>query len=323
MSNWIDLKKTNKKTLIYVSLIISLHLILWFIFTLFTTSWYSFYPEFEPLTYLDTIKRVFVLFFNYPGIYTTFWLYYVTMPLYTFITIAIISIGLFLSLRNTLHNNLAIRFLYLLVILIFLIVSYLIAGVETRYSFFIYPVVLLLVVISIYLISELIFRQKNYRNIFTLISLIFFMFFTEDYDYSHAFNIDEPEYNFRENYNDMLKRHFYRRYDIRTPAEYVNKNINPNEIVIVNEMVLEYYLKKVDYIFIEYKSRRFPILSTKNGKKERWTNSDLIYEKKSLVEMLNNSKKTIWFVVHKLPYIQKPLLEIEFYEKFEKVIFLF
>ena len=36
--------------------------------------------------------------------------------------------------------------------------------------------------------------------------------------------------------------------------------------------------------------------------------------------MLNNSKKTIWFVVHKLPYIQKPLLEIEFYEKFENYL---
>lgn len=314
--NWIDDYK-NKSIVVYSILTILLHLSFWTIFSVWNNTWYAIYSDFEPSTLLQVLKRVFVLFFNYPGTYSTFWMYYVTIPNLTFIVFVLLLFGLFLTLQEVATKNKSCRFLYLVLIFTFLIVTYLVPGIETRYTFFLYPVALLLLVISIKSLSSFLFSKNHMQYIFVGVTLITLLYFSEDHKLMHTLNIDDEKYNFRTEYNERLKRHYYRRYDIKTPAEFVNNNIKDSDVVLINEMVLEYYLKKIDYIFIDYQSRRFPILSTHQGEKERWTNADLIYSKSSLMDFLQSSNKEIWFIVHKLPYIQQPLLDIEFYKNFK------
>lgn len=317
---WIELKNKYRSTFKYLWAISLVNLIFWSIYSFTANSWYSLYPDFAPDTNVAILKRIFVLFFNYPGTYSTFWLFYTTIPNLTFLIIIVFSFGLFIYIKSSNGKKNSIRFLLVITIFSSILTTYLVSGKETRYIFYLYPIILLLVSISICQISIIVFRSPIKNNILTIILTFIFMLISEDYNFKHITNIDTPEYNFRMNYDEMLERHYYRRYDVRTPAEYVNLNAKKDDLILVNEMILEYYLKRLDYIFIDYRSGRFPILSTTKGKKERWTNANLIYTKEALLNFLLHNDKRVWFVVHKLSYIQKPLMEINFYNNFNKYL---
>jgi hypothetical protein len=315
---WIRVKKPLSTSLILTLALIVIYFIYWLIYCLLNDSWYFLSENFVPNNLLDVLKRSLVVLFNYPGSYSSFWLFYETIPILTFLTIGFIFIAVYISLFVKKNNY--INLIIIISIASFLFMNLVAKPYETRYFFFLYPIILFVIFYAIEKIVNSLKFTKLTHSFALFLFLISFLGFSEDFNLHHLINIDSKEINFRMNYDSMLERHYYRRYDVKTPAEYVNNNFNENDVVLINEMVIEYYLKNLDHIFLDYRSRRFWILSTNEGTKERWTNANLVYTTDALLDFLLENDKTVWFVVHKLSYIQEPLNEIDFYNKFKNYL---
>ncbi len=319
--SWINIKTIEQSSKKYIGIIFSLHLSFWLVYCFFSNSWYQFFDNFEPQSILAIIKKIFILFFNYSGSYSIFWLFYVTIPILAFVVILFFGYGIFSIISNNPNDNNKERFIYFVLTISLLMPITLISGGSTRYFFFAYPILLMLVIFSFEKFLLYIKLRGKVKHIAFSVGLILLLSISEDYSFRHLVNIDAEEVNFRINYNYQKTRHYYPRYDVRTPAETINKHVQANDLVIINEINLEYYLNKLDYVFIDYKSRRFPILSTLEGTRERWTSAKLIYKISDLQKMLTEPKQTIWFMVHKKVYIQQPLIEMDFYNKFSEFLF--
>lgn len=316
--NWIKFKKPIKTPIILVFSSIVIYFSYWLSYCLIRDSWYNLAKDFYPNTFLDVLKRSLVILFNYPGNYSSFWLFYDTIPVLTFITIGFMFTAVFISFH--LKKNDYINLIIAISIAGFLFMNLVTVPYETRYFFFLYPLILLIIFYAVEKIVEFLKFKKSVRVILLLLFLTTIQGLSEDFNINHLNNIDSKEVNFRMDYDSMVERHYYRRYDVKTPAEYVNTHAQNTDLILINEMVLEYYLDRVDFIFLDYRSNRMRILSTNEGKKERWTNANLIYTTDSLMNFLTKNKNNIWFVVHKLPYIQQPLQEINFYKNFEQYL---
>lgn len=144
--------------------------------------------------------------------------------------------------------------------------------------------------------------------------IIFFI--SMDFNSYHLFNIDKQDVNYRMIYDNNFKKHLYRRWDVKTPTEYVKKNLGENDLIIINENSMEYYLPRVDYFNFDYKHHAFVALSVEHGKKERWSNAKLIYKNEDLIDFIENRRETIWFLV----FPEVWLNEMDFYNKYREYL---
>ena len=121
-----------------------------------------------------------------------------------------------------------------------------------------------------------------------------FVFFSSDFSLYHLLNINSREVHFRTIYKPSQATIYFFRNDYVTPAEVINDNMSDSDLVITTQAPIEYYLKRLDYYYRNYKDGEFTGRSRLDGKKEVWTNANLIYTKKDLFNFIKNSKSTIW-----------------------------
>ena len=152
--------------------------------------------------------------------------------------------------------------------------------------------------------------------------IMLYISISEDFNIHHIFNIDSKEVNFRMNYSVNLAEHYYRRWDVKSPADVINKELQANDIIIANQLEVEYYLKKIDYIFIDFRNPRILQQSVLGGRRERFTNAKLIYKLADLERLLERKNVRIWFIEYKIdPRYKKELEEISFYKQFGKYLY--
>ena len=128
--------------------------------------------------------------------------------------------------------------------------------------------------------------------LFTLI----FCVLTEDFDINHMKKIDRKKVNFRLNYGPSRTRHYYTRRDYRTPAQMINAEIDNTDIVISTLIPVDYYLERLDYIYIDLRSNELPGKIACSGTKELWSNTNLLYKEANLWHILDNHSSTVWII---------------------------
>ena len=142
---------------------------------------------------------------------------------------------------------------------------------------------------------------------------------SEDFNLNHLINIDSEKVNYRINYTYDQKDHYYPRWDTRTPAEIINKHARPSDIIITNEQVNDFYLKRLDYVYVDYRGNMSGVSATQ-GKKEIWTNASLIYDDKRLINLLEQYKERKWVIINTVWGIRF-LKNDNFFNEFKKYIF--
>jgi len=313
----LDIDFSDKKIVINISLIFIVNLLFWFSYGLLTKSWYVLFNDFSSYTVWGISKRLLVGFFNYPDNYLSLLNYFRTLPLLT--SFSIISIlGLFFILLSGKKEFNEIKFLSgVLIFLSILATIPTLTYEETRYTFFLAPVLLILVIYSVFTYSHLIFKNNILRKVSSIFLIFFIFLLSKDFNAYHILHIDKAEVNYRMIYkNNYFKRHLYRRWDILTPTSYVKKHLADTDLIMINENSHEFYLPRVDYFNFNYKHRAFSILSVEYGKKERWSNAKLIYTNKDLQNFIDNRSKTIWFTV----YPENWLFEMDFYKRYRRFL---
>jgi len=286
-----EIKLIKNKSVLYI---IGLYFVFWFLFCLMTDNWQVSYAGRFGSGTTAKIKNILMALFHYPNNYYQTWRYFFVMPWFTIIAFFTGLYGYFRLLRN--YEKETIWFPVFTAFLVFTMITMLSIPGSTRYSFLIFPIVLSFITFSIYSFSTNLFKKDSYRKIALSALIIIFLSFSEDFRIYHLLNVDSKEVNFRMIYNQALEEHYYPRWDVETPAAYVNNHASNDDIIIINEFNLEFYLNRFDYVYVDYKEGRFYNSTLNEGTVERWTNKKLIWNENDLYDIINTKDRRVWFI---------------------------
>ena len=295
-ANWMQISNLRFHSIRFCILTVSILGVFWLIYGLGTTSWHLFFDSAN----FNVYKKLALVLFKYPDIYyKIMYQWYVAMPLFTSLILLVNSISWIYVIRESSNAYYPIRVLYLLTfVLIFAMAITNQPYYLSRYTFFLYPLVLLLSVASItILLNQLHFVKYKYTFI-----IVFLAIFAigEDWDFSHLVNIDAKDINFRENMSTPRSAHLFYRIDMKTPAEYIEINRSKNDKVLSFVLSPYFYLSDLDYIYRSKTNKQFRELMACNGKKEIWTDAEYLYEPERLKSIMEkaSSATPLWIIAH-------------------------
>ena len=310
--HFLDPKFLSKKNLILLALIFIINLIYWYSYGILSKEWYVLFTDFSSYKVWGVTKRLITGFFDFPDNYKSLVLYLKTLPVLTIFSAISLSVYFAFLFLNKGKNE-STKFLSGLIIFMSLMASIpVLLYRETRYTFFLVPILMILVLYSVYFIFNKIFRKQLLINISFIFLVLIIFILSRDFSFYHLINIDQQDVNYRMIYNKNYKKHLYRRWDVITPTEYVKKNLKENDLIMINENSMEHYLPRVDYFNFNYRHRAFVTLSVEKGTRERWSNAKLIYTNKDLLNLIENRRTTIWFLV----FPENWLNWIDFYKRY-------
>jgi len=284
----------TKRILKQCLLPVLLSFIFWGAYCFTTAGWQQYLGYTEQVSW----KKILLILFNYPNLYVNIihpWIQ--AIPVLTIISSVVIFSGTFEFLKKPLEYGIEYRLLCTLVLILCVFVSIMnIQYHETRYTFFLYPIIFLLLTDSMVRLAKHVSTNSK-KSAFVLVFFILsFCAFTEDFSFSHMKRIDSKEINFRLNYAPSRTKHYYTRRDYRTPAQIINENRKKGDIVISTLTPVDYYLEHLDYIYIDSRSGRLPGVIGCSGTKELWSNANLIYRETDLWNILDNCPSTVWII---------------------------
>tara|TARA_R110001592_G_scaffold362086_2_gene674870 strand:+ start:1135 stop:3159 length:2025 start_codon:yes stop_codon:yes gene_type:complete len=292
-TNLIRLKDCDYQTRLIFITYISISFIFWVCFCLMTTEWHTTLFQSDSGNHLF---KAMVSMFKYPNIYTKVllqWLY--GQPITTTIFLSAICIGFLIALikRNISPQE---KFFYSIVILLLTLTALLKQPYfASRYTFFIYPVILLLALRGLQRSASL-FKKMRYMIFTCLFSIT--LYFSEDIDINHIQTIDTVQTIFRLGYSPARSKHLWDRLDISSPSEFVNENIKKDDIVLSTVRPTHYYLNQLNFYYKNKHNIEFLVSSACESRKEIWTGADFIYTEDELLSLLSRRKQNVWLITH-------------------------
>jgi hypothetical protein len=183
--------------------------------------------------------------------------------------------------------------------------------IETRYSFFLYPV-LLIVAIGILFRAAHHFAAPLGRPALVAAAVVLAWFaLTEDVQPRHLAKIDSPEINFRVGMKPRVGSHYYGRGDIRAVADWLQAHAEPpGDLVISGPGIasLDFYYRNLDFVYVDPSDQRLGAWSCRRGTIERWTSLPLVYSREELLARIAGSPRTFLVLDSRLVAEFQPLL---------------
>jgi Dolichyl-phosphate-mannose-protein mannosyltransferase len=174
------------------------------------------------------------------------------------------------------------------VLLTLILVTVLIIGVtptgriETRYTFFLYPVfIILAIAASMIAMQRLLFLRRASLVASAAIPLLCFGA-TEDFQPRHLIGVDSAEVNFRVGMSASRAAHYYPRNDMRAVGEWLAAHVRPGDVVITGIPNLDEYYDGFDYFFLDAEDNRYDAYVCRDHRTERWTNHPLLTSEAAL-----------------------------------------
>jgi hypothetical protein len=214
-------------------------------------------------------------------------------------TLPVLSVGLFAafaylcwnSIRCGRHAPDAVSVLLSLVIVLLLAVGATPTGrMETRYTFFLYPALILLTVCAILTILRQLGKLRVPAVLVAGAPLLCFAA-TEDFQPRHVLDVDSERINFRVDMPRHWAEHFYPRNDIRGVAQFLAANVRPGDVVITGIPSLDEYYGNIDYFFLDESDPRYEAYVCRDGRTERWTNRPVLYTAAALKPIVASGRR--------------------------------
>jgi hypothetical protein len=150
--------------------------------------------------------------------------------------------------------------------------------IETRYTFFLYPLVLLLGVGALWSFVAARLRSARVAGAVATASAFAVFAVTEDFDLDHLLHVDRADVLLRAGMSANLATHYVGRGDDPALVRWLDANVVPGrDIVITGYHVLDYYYPNVAYFFVDDRDEAFGQWSCHRGTIERWTNKPMLY----------------------------------------------
>jgi len=274
---------------------ISLNFLFWLTYGITTDAWYQhFFPHDAGLP----LKKLFVLFIKYPDIFETIlFRWFAAVPVTTVVLGGLLTAAV-IWLSTSRQNSTGLRFLLFVLILLGLAVGFIVTDyVTTRYTFFLFPLALLVALATLFKISSQIPLRAATRDVVFGVMLVGIIAVSDDVGFAHMLRIDSAEINYRLSYDENRGAHYYSRFDSRTPAEFVNKHKRPGDVIVTSVPTIGYYLERLDYVYRHHKHGEFRTVSCNAGQRERWTNARLIYREDALYSLFDQTDHDVWLIL--------------------------
>ena len=204
-----------------------------------------------------------------------------------------------------------VRYLFALLILLALGVAILPQPYDiTRYTYFLYPLVLVLAANGIAVLAERAHRTHSWSLAVPAACVGTLFLFAEDFRLVHLAQINELEFRYRTTYGPALAEHYYPRWDFRGAAAYVNERLGSADSVIVFDMPMPYYLRRTSAIFIrEGTSVHSNNVVTCDGARDRWSSAPVVDHDEALYRLVDEAPDDVWLVLRTASYRWRDPLE--------------
>ena len=295
--NLISFKDLISKKYSLFSFSLLLMLGFWISYGSLTDNWIS---AIDPDKQAST-KQLIAALFKYPDIFSkVIRVFYQTMPFFTVLATVTLIIGTIDAAYSDKGRRQAFNFLLaILVILVILICILRQPYFSTRYFFFLYPVIILLISLTFY---NLLDRINVRKHVIIIVPVLFFMIISEDFLLEHYTKIDDDTIIYRMAYDDDMSNHLYARWDYRSPAELINRFRSPDDIIISSVYASPYYLDRLDYSFHDHGRDNFLNVVACQGKRNLWTNARLISIPDELLSIIEDTDRTVWLIAPSSQY---------------------
>ncbi len=158
--------------------------------------------------------------------------------------------------------------------------------IETRYTFFLYPLLALFAICAILPAMQERERMRRLPILFPLAVPLLCFALSEDFQPRHILEVDSARTNFRVGMPRHRAEHYYPRNDVRGAAEWLDAHVQPGDAVITGIPSLDQYYAHIDYSFLDVGDARYETYVCSDGKTERWTNRPVIYTLAALVPVV-------------------------------------
>ena len=209
--------------------------------------------------------------------------------------IPVLAYASVLVVRRDYHDDIFVL-LSGLAIMLFIGVSLVTSGYfETRYAFFIFPLLVCLFAVSTVRLSEMVFNPGRVAVILPLLVIGIYAV-TEDFNLHHYLNINTAEINYKTKYPARLREHYKSRNDSRTPAQFINSRAKDIDTIIIAESAPDHYLDRVDYRYKKLEFRNFPNHITCGLEHDKWSYAPVLYKEEQIDELINNAVGDVWLI---------------------------
>ena len=227
--------------------------------------------------------------------------YLESVPIWSLYASAIIGISI---VHNLFSKEIAqTRFvLTVLLVCIFIVSLFNLPEGTTRYSFFFFPLVIILGFQEMDCLINWLKKRNNPQKDKLLLKLLmaiplFLFFITDDFHLQHVKDVSAMELNFRLGKYEQYQKHWYERYDYRTPALYVNENMKEGDSVIIGSNPFSAYLKTEFIFYSPWEADWFRQFSRNFGTVEIWSGHKMISDVPSIINAVpQNQDDSLWLI---------------------------
>lgn len=166
---------------------------------------------------------------------------------------------------------------------------------ETRYVFFLYPV---LIVLTLFVFQRT--GERLARPEMALLLMLGLFFLSNDFRPAHAVSASSYASNFRVGYSDALARHFYPRLDFKGATDYVENAARPDDVILTSSVVAAHYLDRELLFYLPSHEGRYVLQYCPATSTERWTGKPMARDEQSIRDAVAavSPETTAWFIVN-------------------------
>jgi len=197
----------------------------------------------------------------------------------------LLGLGLLVALSSLIIRTIARRDTLTVtsVLLIALLILLLAVGaiptdrVETRYTFFLYPLALTLSIAALAAWSEAWLGEGPFALLATSVASLGLFALSEDFQPRHLAHIDSAAVTFRIGMPPSVGDHYYQRNDTRGTAHWLSANVHDGDLVINSVPSIDQYYHQTDFFFLDAGDPRYETYACRDGTEDRWTERPLLY----------------------------------------------
>lgn len=174
---------------------------------------------------------------------------------------------------------------------------------ETRYLFFVYPVIWCVIGLSLQESMGVILSRwtkigQGARKMLVAFSCLVVFGCTADFNPTHLLNVGSMDARFRMNQYEQFSSTWYARWDYETPALFVNRLPtfeDTDKIIVVKNPPISYYLQKDHAVYLARDSHQFTNVSREKGTIDLWSNRRLLSVKEDVQEFTRYAT-IVWLI---------------------------
>jgi len=170
----------------------------------------------------------------------------------------------------------------LLILMVLLVAAIPTERLETRYTFFLYPVLILLAVAAVLELARRAPLSPALSGVLLAGAPLLCFALTEDFQPRHLAHIDSAAANFRIGIPPGRADHYYPRNDMRGVAVWLAAHVRSGDRVISGIPNLDQYDRDFDYFYLDEQDNRYDAYVCPDGRTDRWTNHRVIFKLETL-----------------------------------------